>query len=447
MASADETIAAIATPAGRGGVAIVRVSGPQAPIIARRLVARDLPPRRAVFCRFSGLDGEIVDEGLAILFPAPHSFTGDSVLELHGHGGDMAPRAVLEACLAAGARLAEPGEFTRRAYLNDRIDLAQAEGVADLIDARTRAAARSALRSLRGEFSAAVHELLNDLTELRALLEAGLDFPEEEIDILASSDALDRLGRLCAAVDRLQRQARQGNLLRDGLQLVIAGRPNAGKSSLLNSLAEEEIAIVTDVPGTTRDLIRQAIEIKGIPVNVVDTAGVRVSADPVERIGMARTHTALTAADVVLLIVDATAGYTDADVAIRAGSGGDAHWILVMNKIDMSGEAPGRFAMDGMPAVRLSAKSGAGLDLLRDAIAEAVGWSGGDEGVYLARARHLAALAEVSNHLAAARDNRAGIELMAEELRLAQRALSAVTGAFTADDLLGAIFSRFCIGK
>jgi tRNA modification GTPase len=424
-----DTIAAVATPPGRGGIGIVRLSGPGVRDIASKLLGFVPQARRAVHAKFRD-----VDEGLALYFPAPHSYTGEEVLELQGHGGPVVMQALLAACLDAGARLAEPGEFTRRAYLEGKIDLAQAEAVADLIDAASREAARSALRSLGGEFSAAVDALAARLTELRALVEATLDFPEDEVDRLHRDAAAARLAEVRTALDEVLRRSRQGSLLRSGIQVVLAGRPNVGKSSLLNRLAGEERAIVTAIPGTTRDALRETILLDGVPVVIVDTAGLREATDEVERLGVERTLREVERADLVLEVLDAS----QENARMAAG----AERIAVYNKIDLK--------PDFVPpagAVAVSAKTGQGMDRLRRAILDAAGWSATGESTFLARERHLRALGAARRHLETAAGELGRAELFAEELRLAQEALGAVTGEFTADDLLGEIFSRFCIGK
>jgi tRNA modification GTPase len=383
--------------------------------------------------------GERVDEGIALYFPAPHSYTAEDVLELQGHGGAVVVREVLRAVLDAGARLAEPGEFTRRAFLNGKLDLAQAEAVANLIDAASREALRSALRSLNGEFSAAVVALVSQLTELRALTEAMLDFPEEDVDSLHRADARARLAQVRNALAQVLAKSRQGSLLRTGIHVVLAGRPNVGKSSLLNRLAGEERAIVTAQPGTTRDALREAIQIEGVPIVVVDTAGLRDSRDEVERIGMERTRQELARADLTLVILDACLREPPAEPLT-----GEATRITVVNKIDLQpGVAAGRHGDE----IHVSALTGAGLDVLRTAILEAAGWRSSAESVFLARERHLRALLEAARHLEAADGRDLAWEFFAEELRLAQEALGAITGRVSADDLLGEIFSRFCIGK
>lgn len=439
MPSADparDTIAAIATPPGRGGIGVVRVSGPGVPRIAEAIAGRVPSPRRAVLATFRDRAGETIDQGIAIYFPAPHSYTGEAVLELQGHGGPVVLQEVLRACLDAGARLAEPGEFTRRAFLEGKLDLAQAEAVADLIDAASREAARSALRSLQGEFSAAVRRLADALTELRALTEAMLDFPEEEVDALHRDEAARRLAALRNELEDVLARSRQGSLLRTGIHAVLVGAPNVGKSSLLNRLAGEERAIVTPVPGTTRDSLREPIQLEGVPLVLVDTAGMRKSQDEVERLGIERTRRELEQADLVLAVVEA--GAVNPLIAEAPEGAGR---IVVYNKADLS---PGFVAPSG--AVAVSAKTGEGLDRLRQAILAAAGWSSAGESAFLARERHLRALETARGHLRTA-SGQEQWEFFAEELRLAHAALAAVTGEFTADDLLGEIFSRFCIGK
>ncbi|GAB4467365.1 MAG: tRNA uridine-5-carboxymethylaminomethyl(34) synthesis GTPase MnmE [Burkholderiaceae bacterium] len=460
MVSDKDPIVAIATAPGRGGIGIVRLSGADlAPVIEAVLGARALAPRRATFARFLDAAGEAIDEGIALLFPAPHSYTGETVLELQAHGGPVVLRLLVARCLEAGRaiglRLAEPGEFTRRAFLNDRLDLAQAEAVADLIDASTAAAARSATRSLAGAFSREVHALTEALIELRTLVEATLDFPEEEIDFLEASDARGRLAAIRERLARLLQRARQGAVLRDGLSVVLIGQPNVGKSSLLNALAGAELAIVTPVPGTTRDRIAQQLEVDGIPLNVIDTAGLRETTDVVERIGIERTWAEVERADVVLHLVDVAARDAPAeaaDAAIEARvreRAPRAPVLTVYNKVDLT-ELPARAEGD---AIWLSALTGAGLDALRARLLAVAGWDSAASGehAFLARERHLEALRAAQRHLEAAaghaeQSNRQ-LDLLAEELRLAGKRLSEITGEFTADDLLGRIFSRFCIGK
>ncbi len=462
MTADKDPIVAIATPPGRGGIGVVRVSGADlAPVIDGVLgaAARTLEPRHAAYCAFLDGEGAAIDRGIALLFAAPHSYTGEQVLELQGHGGPVVLQMLVARCLEAGRsislRLAEPGEFTRRAFLADRIDLAQAEAVADLIDASTEAAARSAARSLTGEFSRAIHALVDELTELRALVEATLDFPEEEIDFLDKADAAGRLQRVVRALDDVLRRARQGAILREGVHVVLVGAPNVGKSSVLNALAGEDVAIVTAVPGTTRDRIAHPIQVGGLPLDIIDTAGVRETTDEVETIGIARTLAEVERADVVLHLVDASRPLADAAVdaavleRVAARTRRGVPVLTVVNKIDLADEAA---RVDG-DRVYLSARSGAGIDLLRDELYRLAGWerTTGGEQVFLARERHLQALARAREHLAEATAHAAlrdeALDLYAEELRLAQLQLASITGEFTADDLLGVIFSRFCIGK
>ncbi|HEX9182072.1 MAG TPA: tRNA uridine-5-carboxymethylaminomethyl(34) synthesis GTPase MnmE [Burkholderiales bacterium] len=439
-ARSPDTIAAIATPPGRGAIGIVRVSGARAPEITRRLIGRLPEARVASFSTARDAAGRPIDEGLALYFPQPRSYTGEHCLEFHGHGGTVVLHAVLAACLDAGARLAEPGEFTRRAFLNGRMDLAQAEAVADLIDAASTEAARSAMRSLSGEFSAAVHALGAQLVELRALTEATLDFPEEDVDALHRDDAAARLARLRAGLEELLARSREGSLLRAGIQVVLAGRPNVGKSSLLNRLAGEERAIVTPIPGTTRDALRETILIEGVPLNLVDTAGLRESRDEVERLGVERAQREVARADLLLVVHDCTA--LEGAPPLEAPA---AARIDVYNKVDL---APGFAAPAGAhPALCLSAKTGEGIEALRQAILRAAGWRSHGESVFLARERHLRALQAAARHLAGAAEQGGRWELFAEELRLAHHALGSITGEVTADELLGEIFSRFCIGK
>lgn len=443
----NDIIAAIATAAGRAGIGVIRLSGRGLSAVAEQITGRTLVPRRATLCEFLDPHGAAIDQGLALYFPSPHSYTGEDMLELQGHGGPIVLQLLLKRCLELGARVAEPGEFTRRAFINDKLDLAQAESVADLIDATTAEAARCAVRSLRGRFSECIHELTRALIELRALVEATLDFPEEEIDFLKQSDAEGRLHLAQQKLDAVLDASRQGSLLREGIHIVLAGQPNVGKSSLLNRLAGEDLAIVTDIPGTTRDAIRQTIDVGGVPAHIIDTAGLRDSVDPVEKIGIARTWEAIEKADLVLLLIDATRGETPEDRAILVRLPQRLPCLRVMNKVDLAGRLPAREVVESAPRVWLSAKTGAGIDLLREALLEAVGWHSTGEGVFMARARHLQALNQAHENLQRAAALGKRPELFAEELRLAQEALSSITGEFTADDLLGEIFSRFCIGK
>ena len=440
-----DTIAAIATAQGRGGIGVVRISGRRVEILAREILGKQIVTRHATYGNFLDKNGDILDQGVALFFPAPHSYTGEDVLELQGHGGPAVMQLVLQRCLDLGARLAQPGEFTRRAFLNNKLDLAQAESVADLIDANTAEAARSAMRSLRGEFSAAIHGLVDELIFLRMLVEAMLDFPEEEVD----SVDLERRDALLSNVRlRLQHTlgtAKQGSLLREGAHVAIAGQLNVGKSSLLNQLAGEEVALVSDIPGTTRDVIRQAVQIRGVPLHIMDMAGLRESADTVESMGIARAHQTLHRADLILLLLDASKGLTAQDEVILAGLPADIPQLLVFNKVDLLDDSAAISA--SAPFVRVSAKTGAGIEELRGKLLEAVGWRDQESGAFMARERHLRALALAQVHLAQAQTVLTSAELFAEELRLAQRALNEITGEFTQDDLLGEIFNRFCIGK
>ena len=456
----SDTIVAPATAPGRGGIGVVRLSGPGVPEIAAGLLPRGLPePRLATLATFRDGTGEAIDSGLALFFPAPHSYTGEAVLELHGHGGPAVLAALVERAVELGARRAEPGEFTRRAYLNDKLDLAQAEAVADLIDAGSQAAARAALRSLQGAFSDEVHALVEGLIELRVWVEAAIDFPEEEIDFLADPALAARVTALRTRFDAVTRAARQGRVLRDGLTVVIAGRPNAGKSSLLNVLAGHDAAIVTDLPGTTRDVVREQLELDGLPVTVLDTAGLRVAgegpADAVEAEGIRRTRAEIARADRVLFVVDAAADpAAEAYAAEHATLPEGVPVTLVFNKVDLveGGASAGGASTStttSATTLRVSARTGAGLAALRAHLQAAIGYAPGDTGALSARARHLDALTRARAALEAACTllaERRG-ELVAEELRLAQRALGEITGEFTSDDLLGRIFGSFCVGK
>lgn len=447
MTSRPDTIAAIATASGRGGIGVVRVSGPLVPVVARSLVG-DLPvPRQAHLARFRDAGGNVLDEGIVLHFPAPHSYTGEDVLELQGHGGPVVLRQVLEACIAAGARHAEPGEFTRRAFLNDRIDLAQAESVADLIDAASAEAVRGAARSLVGEFSSRVTTLVGRLTELRLHVEACIDFPEEEIDPADRAWQSRRGTELRSELAAIMADARQGAVLREGLTVVLAGAPNVGKSSLLNRLAGEEVAIVTPIPGTTRDHVRATLVLEGVPIHLIDTAGLRDASDEVERIGIERAWEAIARAGAVMHVVDATRPDTADSPSFEARFPAGVPRVRVTNKIDLAGAPAGRDDREGGVSIRLSARTGEGVATLRAWLLEVAGWQPHGEGVFLARERHLVALAEASGALERATRIAQPIEFLAEELKLAQQALGRITGEVTPDDLLGQIFSRFCIGK
>ena len=468
LARRHDPIVAIATAPGRGAVGIVRVSGQQLTGFVRQLLGRDLQPRQAHYLPFNDGQGQPLDHGLALFFPGPHSYTGEDVLELQAHGGPVVLQLLLQRCLEVAQtvapeglpvlphlRLAEPGEFTQRAFFNDKIDLAQAEAIADLIDASTAVAARSASRSLSGAFSQEITVLRDALIHLRMLVEATLDFPEEEIDFLQKADAWGQLHTLQGQLAQVLARTQQGALLREGIKVVIAGQPNAGKSSLLNALAGAELAIVTPIAGTTRDVVQQTIQIEGVPLHVLDTAGLRQSSDEVERIGIERAWSHIESADALLLLHDLTRvaapDYAAEDRAIRAAIAEklppSVPVIHLWNKQDA---APGAAVPVG--DIALSARTGDGLDALRQRLLQVVGWqAGAGDGVFIARQRHLQALAAAAAHLEAASAQLAGattlLELLAEELRLAQNALSEITGEFSADDLLGVIFARFCIGK
>lgn len=448
MTSTD-TIAAQATPSGRGGVGIIRISGPRCKAIAEQLLGEIPAPRYAKFTSFTDDTGEVLDEGLVLFFPAPNSFTGEDVIELQGHGGPVIIDMLLQRIYRLGARPARPGEFSERAFLNDKIDLAQAEAIADLIDAGSKQAAKSAMRSLQGEFSNIVNSLADGLMELRLYVEAAIDFPEEEIDFLADQRLLDNLSSLENGLAAIMRVAEQGVLLKEGMQIVLAGRPNAGKSSLLNTLAGREAAIVTAVPGTTRDIVREEIHIDGMPIHIIDTAGLRESDDIVEQEGIKRTHRMIEHADQVLVIMDDNQPES-VDMNILDELPKDIPVTLIHNKIDISGRTATAVEKEGQTEIFLSAKTGDGLEYLRDHLKTSAGFKGNSEGLFIARRRHLEALNTTERHLKSARvhleESRAG-ELLAEDLRLAQQALGEITGAVSSDDLLGEIFSSFCIGK
>ena len=455
-------IAAIATAPGRGGIGVVRASGKSLAALSDALFPGvTLVPRHATYIPFKAANGDIIDEGLALYFKGPHSYTGEDVLELQGHGGPVVLQMLLARVLEAGApfglRLAEPGEFTRRAFLNDKLDLAQAEAVADLIDASTEAAAKSASQSLSGAFSQVVHTLVEGTINLRMLVEATLDFPEEEIDFLEKSNARGQLAGIITSLENVFRQAAQGALLREGLNVVLVGQPNVGKSSLLNALAGAEVAIVTPIAGTTRDKVSETIQIEGIPLNIIDTAGIRAvreggeEIDVVERIGIERTWGEVGKADVILHLLDANLGPSAADEAIVAAFPANVPVVRIWNKIDLSGHTPSKDESADAVHLYLSAHEKLGIDLLRAELLRIAGWQQTGESLYLARERHLIALRAAREHLELARQHAMqddqSLDLFAEELRLAQDQLSSITGQFTPDDLLGVIFSRFCIGK
>lgn len=446
MTETAHTIVAAATPPGIGGVAIIRISGANVERIARQLLGELPRPRQATYTEFRGADGEAIDVGLALYFPAPASFTGESVLELHGHGGPTVVSLLIDAVVELGARLAEPGEFTKRAFLNDKLDLTQAEAVADLIGSGTAQAARAALRSLSGAFSSAVDALAKELVQLRVHVEAAIDFPEEEIDFLADEGLLKKLDQCGAALDRLVDRASVGRMLRNGYQVVIVGKPNAGKSSLLNRLSGEDAAIVTEVAGTTRDIIREQINIDGLAVELIDTAGLRDNPDRIEAEGISRARAAMANADAVLWIQDATA--TD-DAGEEADIPTEIPIVIIRNKIDLTKERAGVTSKEPL-TINLSAKTGEGLDALREQLRELAGYKGRGEGAFTARKRHIDALRRTHAHFNAGREalsNKGAGELLAEELRLAHDALGEIAGTTSSDELLGRIFSEFCIGK
>ncbi len=451
--TSPDTIAAIATAPGRGAIGVIRVSGPNVPTIAQALLGAAPEPRMATLSRFLAADGTVLDEGLVLFFPAPASFTGEHVLELQGHGGAVVLDLLMQRLFELGCRPAQPGEFSERAYLNGKIDIAQAEAVADLIDAGSGAAARAAIRSMRGEFSARIAQLQQRLTDLRKLVEACIDFPEEDIDFAAVSKFEERLADILSAFDSIQAAARQGSLLREGLNVVIAGKPNAGKSSLLNRLACDEVAIVSHLPGTTRDVLRQSLLLEGLTVNLIDTAGLRSTTDVIEAEGVRRARGEIRKADLVLYLVDAASDLQRGDVSAETRG---ADWpagvpvAVILNKIDLL-DSPARIDATATPVqIHLSAKTGTGIELLRTHLKAVAGYQSGESGALSARRRHLDALLRARQcvELGASSFLRTrALELFAEDLRLAQRALGEITGEFGSDDLLGEIFRSFCIGK
>lgn len=453
MKTSTDTIAAIATPPGRGGVGIIRISGPLCRQIAKQILHGLPTPRHADYRSFYDAKDNLLDQGIALFFPSPNSFTGEDVLELQGHGGPVVLDMLLKTCVDAGARIARPGEFSERAFLNDKMDLAQAEAIADLIESSNEQSARAALRSLQGDFSNRIHELTEGLTRLRMYIEAAIDFPEEEIDFLGDQQIHSQLANLLSDFEQLQQSVKHGCLMREGMNVVIAGQPNSGKSSLLNALAGRESAIVTDVPGTTRDVLREHIHIDGMPVQFVDTAGLRETDDQVEKIGVDRAWDAIKQSDRILLVVDHD-GLNDADQEVLQQFPKELAFTIIRNKIDLSDNEPAiqeaEYNKRTVTEILLSAKTGTGLDLLREHLKQCMGFQTVTEGEFTARRRHLEALQLANQHLLQARtqltDHRAG-ELAAEELRQAQQALSEITGEFGSDDLLGRIFADFCIGK
>lgn len=454
MSSLTETIVAQATPPGRGGVGIVRVSGPQAKSIASEIIKTSLQERRAQYQTFYDHDGSVIDLGIILFFPNPNSFTGEDVVEFQGHGGPIVIDNLLKRIVNLGARLARPGEFCERAFLNDKMDLTQAEAIADLIDSNSQQAARSAIRSLQGDFSKEINRLLEQLIQLRMYVEAALDFPEEEIDFLSDGKVQKDINNLLAQLETIQESARQGALIREGFTVVIAGKPNAGKSTLLNALSGTDCAIVTDVPGTTRDVMREHIQIDGLPIHIIDTAGLRDSDDRVEQEGIRRAKKEIEKADHVLLLLEAQASETNSFSELLQDfpelSPPQQAITIVNNKIDLLGHKAKCDQQQNNTVISLSAKTGEGLDLLKQHLKECAGYHQNPEGTFIARRRHLEAL-EKTNHfihsgLQQLTHQKAG-ELLADDLRQAQNALSEITGIFTPDDLLGKIFSSFCIGK
>jgi tRNA modification GTPase len=445
--NSSDTIAAIATASGAGGIGVVRVSGGLSQNIATQILGHCPAPRHAAYLPFYDDCQQLIDRGIAIYYQNPHSYTGEDVLELQAHGGTALMQILLARCLKLGARQAEPGEFTRRAYLNDKLDLAQAEAVADVINASTTEAALSAVRSLSGEFSNSINLVLAKLINLRMYVEACLDFPEEEIDFISQGKVIEKLEAIVTELKLVFVKAKQGSLLREGMHIVLIGQPNVGKSSLMNQLSGEEVAIVTPVAGTTRDAIKNSIQINGIPLHIIDTAGLRDTNDEVEKIGIARTYRTLENAQVALLLVDAAHGISNNEKSILTRLSQEISKIWVHNKIDTTNETAKIVEKEGEVHIYLSAKTGDGVELLKQHLLNIAGYQQNAEGVFMARARHLEALRQVNEHLQQAQKNMNQAELLAEELRLAQEALSSITGEFTPDDLLDEIFSKFCIGK
>lgn len=450
-----ETIVAQATPIGRGGVGILRVSGPFAEKVAQEVLGKSLQPRFANYLPFKDIDGSTIDQGIALFFKAPNSFTGEDVLELQGHGGQIILDILLKRILQIkGVRIARAGEFSEQAFLNDKLDLTQAEAIADLIDATSEQAARSALKSLQGEFSNKIHQLVDDVIYLRTYVEAAIDFPDEEIDFLADGKIENKLNQIISNLENVRKEAKQGSIIREGMKVVIAGRPNAGKSSLLNALAGREAAIVTSIAGTTRDVLREHIHIDGMPLHIIDTAGLRDASDEVERIGIERAWVEIEQADHVLLMIDSNESKVDAfqeewkDFLARLPQ--SIPVTVIRNKVDLSGEQKGFEKLDNFSVIRLSAETKVGIDLLREHLKKSMGYQSSTEGGFIARRRHLTALENAAEHLLMGHTQLTQFyagELLAEELRMVQNALSEITGEFTSDDLLGNIFSSFCIGK
>ena len=446
MLPKSDIIAAIATAPGRGGIGVVRISGSKLDGMAINLFGVIPNPRTATYTSFLDDEGDVIDQGLAIYFLSPHSYTGEDILELQGHGGPAVLQLVLQRCLDLGARLALPGEFTQRAYLNSKLDLAQAESVADLIEASTTQAAKSAMKSLLGDFSRVIHELVFELIELRMLVEVMLDFPEEELDMPDVFRRDTKLDSIRKQVNKTLELAQQGSLLRDGAHVVLIGQPNVGKSSLLNCLSGEDVALVSEIPGTTRDVVRQSIQIKGIPFHIIDTAGLRNAVDPVEKMGIERTRSTIQMADVILLMLDSKLDLANEDKKILAELPLNTPRLFIINKIDLYNQLPRAETRNGDSFVYLSAKTGGGLDILKDRLLGLIGWHH-EADVFMARERHVRALIQARTHLDNAYQERDRAEFFAEELRFAQESLNTITGEFSSDDLLGEIFGRFCIGK
>ena len=450
MLNASKTIAAISTAAGAGGIGVIRISGPLALKIGKKISGGELLPRIANFKSFKDLNGSLIDQGLILFFPAPNSFTGEDIIELQCHGGRIVTQSILNFCIKNGANLAEPGEFTKRAFLNNKIDLAQAESVADLINASTEEAALSAANSLSGKFSIEINNLLKHLIELRMYVEACLDFPEEDIDFINEGNVKDKLQNLSYTMINIMNAASQGQLLRDGISLVLVGQPNVGKSSLLNQLSGEDKAIVTDIPGTTRDAITIDINLNGIPLNIIDTAGLRETDDPIEKFGIDKTWSSLEKGHIALFLVDVGKGITDYEKSIVNRFPKEIKRIWIYNKIDLIKTKAKVEQINNDQIVYMSAKTGEGLSLLKKVILNTVGFEGnveGNQSKFMARKRHLEALEKVHQSIQRAQLNITSAELIAEELTIAQQCLSSITGSFTSDDLLGEIFSKFCIGK
>ena len=449
MHNLNDTISAVATAPGPGGIGIVRLAGPKALSIAEKICSKPITPNQFSFHSFKNAKKELIDQGVALFFQKPHSFTGDDVIELHAHGGPIVLQILLQECISQGSRLAEPGEFTKRAYLNNKIDLSQAEAVADLINASTTKAAKSAMQSLSGKFSIKINELLEKLIQLRTYVEASLDFPEEEIDFIKDGQIKEKIESLAISIQEITKTAKQGKLLREGVQLVLIGQPNVGKSSLLNQLLGEDKAIVAEVPGTTRDPVSSQLSLGGIPINLIDTAGLRETDDVVEKVGITKTWDNIRTAGIIIFLVDARAGITGYEKNIYKQLPKDINIIWVYNKIDLLNGQKANLTQDFVEPIFISAKLNQGIEHVRDEILKLLGFHDADsnEQIFMARERHLVALNEVNNHLANAIYNLKNPDLCAEDLSLSQKALSRVTGSFSSEDLLGEIFSQFCIGK